>query len=83
MQAIELHTTTESLSLSFLADVATTRNVPDAEILPFAESDGVVSSTNKSSLPINDTCPSHNLVSVLTPPERGLYVQMQVWAWVC
>jgi hypothetical protein len=71
---------------SLLANVATlsTRNVPDADILPLAESGGVVSSTNKSSLPINDTCPSHILFPVLTPPERGLHVHVQLWAWwVC
>jgi hypothetical protein len=51
-----------------------TRNVPDADILPLAESDGAVPSTNKSSLPINDTCPSHIVCSILTPPERGLHV---------
>ena len=33
-------------------------------------------STNKSSLPINDTCPSHMRSSILTPPERGLHVQV-------
>jgi hypothetical protein len=49
--------------------------VPDANVLRLAESGGVVS-TNTSSLPISEACPSHGRFLCLTPSERGLHVQV-------